>query len=297
MRQVLKDGRLQRFCQQCGRFHDLAAFDAGRKSCREQLSKHNARRRRRAQIEAQKNKVRRGACAHRGTALLRVGERCGSQLTTAPPSHPTVPPLHARVRPKQALEKPTGAAALITALTGAPLVAPPALAAALTPTLPALAMTPPAATHPFGAAATAAAAVAAAAATDDAAAAGDAGAGGGAGAAGGGGGGALADVGRLLTALMQNPTHLHALRLLLGVQTHPALPALQPFSPEPAPLAPGGALGAAGAAAGRGEPPSFTLAREVADGKGPWAPNFESDHRVSLGREETTCSRAGPLFP
>jgi hypothetical protein len=41
----MKDGRLQRFCQQCGRFHDLSAFDGNRKSCREQLQKHNARRR------------------------------------------------------------------------------------------------------------------------------------------------------------------------------------------------------------------------------------------------------------
>lgn len=47
----MKDGRLQRFCQQCGRFHDLSAFDGNRKSCREQLQKHNARRRRRAQME------------------------------------------------------------------------------------------------------------------------------------------------------------------------------------------------------------------------------------------------------
>lgn len=49
--QVMKDGRLQRFCQQCGRFHDLSAFDGNRKSCRDQLSKHNARRRRRTQLE------------------------------------------------------------------------------------------------------------------------------------------------------------------------------------------------------------------------------------------------------
>jgi hypothetical protein len=29
--QILKDGRLQRFCQQCGRFHDLVAFDGMRR--------------------------------------------------------------------------------------------------------------------------------------------------------------------------------------------------------------------------------------------------------------------------
>lgn len=49
--QVVKEGRLQRFCQQCGRFHDLAAFDGNRKSCRDQLTKHNQRRRRRTNGE------------------------------------------------------------------------------------------------------------------------------------------------------------------------------------------------------------------------------------------------------
>jgi len=54
---IVKDGRLQRFCQQCGRFHPLVAFDGARKSCREQLNKHNARRRRRSQMEARKAKA------------------------------------------------------------------------------------------------------------------------------------------------------------------------------------------------------------------------------------------------
>ncbi len=49
--QVIKENRLQRFCQQCGRLHDLSAFDGARKSCRDQLNKHNARRRRRTQME------------------------------------------------------------------------------------------------------------------------------------------------------------------------------------------------------------------------------------------------------
>ncbi|KAK9830956.1 hypothetical protein WJX81_002698 [Elliptochloris bilobata] len=38
-------GLLQRFCQRCGRCHELGAFEAARRSCREQLAKHNARRR------------------------------------------------------------------------------------------------------------------------------------------------------------------------------------------------------------------------------------------------------------
>ncbi|KAL6785860.1 CRR1L1 [Auxenochlorella protothecoides x Auxenochlorella symbiontica] len=41
----LKDGELLRFCQRCGVSHPLAEFDGQRKSCRKQLEKHNARRR------------------------------------------------------------------------------------------------------------------------------------------------------------------------------------------------------------------------------------------------------------
>ncbi len=51
---MAKDGRLQRFCQQCSRFHDTEAFDGDKKSCREQLSQHNERRRRRAQQAQQR---------------------------------------------------------------------------------------------------------------------------------------------------------------------------------------------------------------------------------------------------
>lgn len=39
----LKQGRPQQFCQQCGRSHNLDAFDEGRRSCRTQLAKHAAR--------------------------------------------------------------------------------------------------------------------------------------------------------------------------------------------------------------------------------------------------------------
>ncbi|KAF2910943.1 hypothetical protein DAI22_11g140000 [Oryza sativa Japonica Group] len=37
--------REQRFCQQCSRFHNLAEFDDGKKSCRKRLDGHNRRRR------------------------------------------------------------------------------------------------------------------------------------------------------------------------------------------------------------------------------------------------------------
>jgi hypothetical protein len=36
-------GLLQRFCQRCGRCHELGAFEGAKRSCRAQLAKHNAR--------------------------------------------------------------------------------------------------------------------------------------------------------------------------------------------------------------------------------------------------------------
>uniref|UniRef100_A0A0D9WZ86 SBP-type domain-containing protein n=1 Tax=Leersia perrieri TaxID=77586 RepID=A0A0D9WZ86_9ORYZ len=42
---VLVAGLRQRFCQQCSRFHELAAFDDIKKSCRDRLAGHNERRR------------------------------------------------------------------------------------------------------------------------------------------------------------------------------------------------------------------------------------------------------------
>ncbi|XVE74372.1 hypothetical protein DITRI_Ditri12bG0011600 [Diplodiscus trichospermus] len=42
---VLVNGIEQRFCQQCSRFHLLAEFDDGKRSCRKRLAGHNERRR------------------------------------------------------------------------------------------------------------------------------------------------------------------------------------------------------------------------------------------------------------
>ncbi|GBF90893.1 hypothetical protein Rsub_03748 [Raphidocelis subcapitata] len=44
---VMRDSIPQRFCQQCGRFHPLEAFDGTKRSCRSRLHKHNERRRKR----------------------------------------------------------------------------------------------------------------------------------------------------------------------------------------------------------------------------------------------------------
>jgi hypothetical protein len=42
---ITREGKRQRFCQQCGRFHDLTSFDGDKRSCRARLQRHNARRR------------------------------------------------------------------------------------------------------------------------------------------------------------------------------------------------------------------------------------------------------------
>lgn len=42
---VVVNGVRQRFCQQCSRFHILAEFDDGKRSCRKRLADHNERRR------------------------------------------------------------------------------------------------------------------------------------------------------------------------------------------------------------------------------------------------------------
>ncbi|XP_031479719.1 squamosa promoter-binding-like protein 10 [Nymphaea colorata] len=42
---VVVDGRRQRFCQQCSRFHELGEFDEVKRSCRRRLAGHNQRRR------------------------------------------------------------------------------------------------------------------------------------------------------------------------------------------------------------------------------------------------------------
>jgi len=47
---IVCEGRRQRFCQQCGRFHDLASFDGDKRSCRPRLQRHNARRRKKADV-------------------------------------------------------------------------------------------------------------------------------------------------------------------------------------------------------------------------------------------------------
>mmetsp|Transcript_5475 Transcript_5475/g.18529 ORF Transcript_5475/g.18529 Transcript_5475/m.18529 type:complete len:1324 (+) Transcript_5475:256-4227(+) len=49
------DGILKRFCQQCGRFHDVTEFDENKRSCRAGLDSHNVRRRKMQWNKAKKN--------------------------------------------------------------------------------------------------------------------------------------------------------------------------------------------------------------------------------------------------
>lgn len=43
---IIRRNQLQRFCQQCGRFHPVEEFEDKRRSCRARLRRHNERRRR-----------------------------------------------------------------------------------------------------------------------------------------------------------------------------------------------------------------------------------------------------------
>lgn len=53
---LLVEGALQRFCQQCGRFHELKYFDGGKRNCRSRLARHNSRRRKATQHLSQEER-------------------------------------------------------------------------------------------------------------------------------------------------------------------------------------------------------------------------------------------------
>ncbi|KAJ9531899.1 hypothetical protein QJQ45_022051, partial [Haematococcus lacustris] len=220
--QVLKEGRLQRFCQQCGRFHDLAAFDVGRKSCREQLHKHNERRRRRTQVEAKKTRAS-GCQAGRGVMEQLEAVAASSAQPLAAPTLAAMTPQSSLLGPSDRCTTPgLDPCSPATALGAAAGIA----AGVAGPAVGAMAGTP--AVSVMGAGGEAADAMASLSAAVQ----------------------AKGDVGRLLTQLMQNPVQLNALRLLLGVTTHPALPALQPYRAEAATPRVHAAVGQAGSRAG-----------------------------------------------
>ncbi|KAL3716610.1 hypothetical protein ACJRO7_008226 [Eucalyptus globulus] len=68
--QVVVNGVEQRFCQQCSRFHLLAEFDDGKRSCRKRLSVHNERRRK-PHVGVQSGSVGRMLQSYNGSGLER----------------------------------------------------------------------------------------------------------------------------------------------------------------------------------------------------------------------------------
>ncbi|EFN52419.1 hypothetical protein CHLNCDRAFT_138913 [Chlorella variabilis] len=78
---VLVKGIQQRFCQQCGRFHELAAFAPTMRSCRKQLAKHAERRRRARELAARAISEAAAATAGGG-----AGQQRGTQQPLAPDS-------------------------------------------------------------------------------------------------------------------------------------------------------------------------------------------------------------------
>ncbi|XP_030473082.2 squamosa promoter-binding-like protein 13A [Syzygium oleosum] len=68
--QVVVNGIEQRFCQQCSRFHLLAEFDDGKRSCRKRLSVHNERRRK-PHVGVQSGSVGRLLQSYDGSGLER----------------------------------------------------------------------------------------------------------------------------------------------------------------------------------------------------------------------------------
>ncbi|KAL4422736.1 hypothetical protein ABPG75_008933 [Micractinium tetrahymenae] len=98
-----------RFCQQCGRFHELSEFDEGRRSCRYSLNRHKERRRLKAEERHSVQRKRRGvtgaACKQPADAA-KPGRDKGRQQGTQPA---------AAAEPAQGRRRPAGVAAAAVA--------------------------------------------------------------------------------------------------------------------------------------------------------------------------------------
>uniref|UniRef100_A0A5B7AN99 Putative squamosa promoter-binding-like protein 6 isoform X1 n=1 Tax=Davidia involucrata TaxID=16924 RepID=A0A5B7AN99_DAVIN len=66
---VVVNGIEQRFCQQCSRFHLLAEFDDGKRSCRKRLAGHNERRRK-LQLDTHSGKTQKLLQYYQGARFL-----------------------------------------------------------------------------------------------------------------------------------------------------------------------------------------------------------------------------------
>lgn len=68
---VIVNGIEQRFCQQCSRFHLLAEFDDGKRSCRKRLAGHNERRRK-PQVSFNGSRTGRTLHSYTGSAVSKL---------------------------------------------------------------------------------------------------------------------------------------------------------------------------------------------------------------------------------
>ncbi|XP_010256977.1 PREDICTED: squamosa promoter-binding-like protein 14 [Nelumbo nucifera] len=69
---ALVGGQMQRFCQQCSRFHPLSEFDEGKRSCRRRLAGHNRRRRKTQPEDASSRLLGPGNRENSGTGNMDV---------------------------------------------------------------------------------------------------------------------------------------------------------------------------------------------------------------------------------
>ncbi len=72
---IMRDGILQRFCQQCGRFQPLSDFDGAKRSCRARLDRHNARRRKGRAAAALMQQAGSGGAARKRALAWQQGGR------------------------------------------------------------------------------------------------------------------------------------------------------------------------------------------------------------------------------
>ena len=78
---IVREGARQRFCQQCGRFHDLGEFDGDKRSCRARLQRHNARRRKKGDTETVKAPRKASASRQSKELLHSIPSRSASPVS------------------------------------------------------------------------------------------------------------------------------------------------------------------------------------------------------------------------
>ncbi|GAB4815881.1 hypothetical protein N2152v2_002927 [Parachlorella kessleri] len=81
---VIND-QVVRFCQQCGRFHPLTDFDAERRSCRDSLAVHNARRRK-SRLHITSGAARQRAAAGAAAAAAATSAAAAAAAAAAAPA-------------------------------------------------------------------------------------------------------------------------------------------------------------------------------------------------------------------